>query len=362
MRIDLNEDIETEFLKFKDDLRYFPLGNDYVHIYKGFKTKFDKEIHPEVKVKILEIEKEGYYNDHGVDHIKMVIQRVSWILGDLNVTFKKEEEDSKFYISPYELFILLVAIQLHDTGHLIASRRDHARKGAELLTKFDSGKILSSGERQTISNIAKAHGGKDDPIGKLPSEDDISHKTIRPQFLAALLRLGDELAEDQTRASNFLLENKSIVPTSVIYHLYSASLQSVRVNGNELKLKFYISDEVLVKKFKVVTKNGEEEKFLLDEIYDRTYKTFTESIYCSRFLPEKCRINSVKVDVNLFNKNDDQNFKTLAYELRDSVYPGSNRESIFSKNESLFEGGKMIDGQNVLELIMKNREGKNEPV
>ncbi|MBV7270665.1 HD domain-containing protein [Winogradskyella luteola] len=354
MDIEYNESIESEFLKFNDDLRGFPLDNNYVRIYEDFKDKFDKEVHPEIKTKILEIEKEGYYNDHGVDHIRMVIQRVSWLLNNLNVSFVKEESN-KFYISPYELFILLVAIQLHDTGHLIASRKEHARKGAELLTKFDNGKILSSGERQTISNIAKAHGGKDDPIGKLPIDDDISHKTIRPQFLAALLRLGDELSEDQTRASNFLLDIDEMVPTSIIYHLYSASLQSVKINGNELKLKFYISDEVLIKKYQVQTKDGIIEKFLLDEVYDRTFKTFTESLYCSRFLPEKCRINSVKVNINLYSKSNDQNFKQLAYELRDSIYPSINKKIIFTNNEALYENGNKIDGDYVCNLITKDK-------
>ena len=359
MDIDYNEDIESEFLKFREDLRGFPSNKNYVEIYTGFKEKFDKEIHPEVKTKILEIEKEGYYNDHGVDHIKMVIQRVSWLLDNLDVTFSKDDDaGNKFFISPYELFILLVAIQLHDTGHLIASREDHAKKGAELLTKFDSGRILSSGERQTISNIAKAHGGKEDPIGKLAYKDDISHKTIRPQFLAALLRLGDELAEDQTRASNFLLEIDQIVPTSKIYHLYSASLQSVKINGGELKLKFFISDKVLVEKYKVKIKREIKEVFLLDEVYKRTFKTFTESLYCSRFLPEKCRINSVKVEINLFNSSDDQNFKCLAYELKDSLYPTVGKGCIFSMNESLIEDGKHLNGECISKLVtkMKNYE------
>jgi hypothetical protein len=351
VNINSNENIESEFFKFKDELNFFPLDNDYVEIYSIFKKKFDKEIHPEIRVKMKEIEKEGYYNDHGIDHIKMVIQRVSWLLNNLNVTFLKDGDDKKFYISPYELFILLVAIQLHDTGHLIASRKEHAKKAAELLTKFDSGKLLSSGERQTISNISKAHGGKNDPIGKLPYEDDISHKTIRPQFLAALLRLGDELSEDQTRASNFLLEIDEMESTSIIYHLYSASLQSLKVDGNEIKLKFYISDQVLLKKYKKVTKEGEIEKFLLDEVYDRTFKTFRESLYCNRFLPEKCRVSSIKVSVNLYNKEDEQNFKSLSYELKESGYPLLEENNIFSKCDTLKEDGEDITGEFIKNLI-----------
>lgn len=353
MNINLNETIESEFLKFKDKTNVFPNDKDYVNIYEQLKQKFDKEVHPEVKTKILEIESEGYYNDHGVDHIKMVINRTSRLLDNIGVTFDKGESD-KTYISPYELFILLMSIQLHDTGHLIASRADHARKGKELLSKFDSGNFLTTAEKKHIGDIAKAHGGKDNPIGVLPIQEHLSHQLIRPQLLAALLRLGDELAEDTTRASNFLLNIGQIAETSIIFHLYSNCMDSININGSEIKIIFYIEDKFLTEKYKMNTKEGIVESYLIDEIYKRTFKTFTESLYCSRFLPEKGRINSVKVNINLLSSQDQDEIRKISYELKELGYPYLKGQDIFSLCTTLNEGENKIDGEFIKNLISTN--------
>lgn len=348
--------IENEFLKFKGKKNLFPNNKDYVSYYEVFKEKFDKEVHPEVKAKILEIEKEGYYNDHGVEHIKMVIERVSKIISCLNPTFSNEK--NKFHISPYELFIILMAINLHDTGHLIASRAEHARAGKKLLSKFDSGNLLSSGEKTIIGNIAQAHGGKEDPIGKLDFETNLSHEIIRPQFLAALLRLGDELSEDETRASNFLLELDEIEKTSIIYHFYSASLNSVSLNGSEISLVFYIMSNRLEKAYDKVSKNGIVKQYLINEIYERTQKTLLESLYCSRYLPEKARFNKVKVKINLLHENHENIISPIGYELKENGYPIMDKKDIFQNCETLMIEGNKIDGKYVAKVIKEHNKKK----
>lgn len=342
--------IENTLMSLRGNGEEFPPGKNYVNLYEELKNKFDKEVHPEIKTKILEIERDGYYNDHGVDHIKMVIDRATRLLDTIDVTFCKGE--SGYYISPYELFILLIAIQLHDAGHLIGPRSQHAEKGKELLAKFDSGKVLSTAERMHIGNIAKAHGGKLDPIGKLPLEENLSHQKVRPQLLAAILRLADELAEDKTRASNFLLKIDSIMPTSEIFHRYSASLESIAISGGEVKLDFYIEDEVMLRTYPI--KNSEDkitQKYLLDEIYDRTFKTFTESLYCSRFLPDKARINTVKVNIHILKSKDDEEIRKISYELRETGYPFISDKDIYELCHSLMENNVRIDGNFIKNYI-----------
>ena len=293
MNIDFN--IEVEFNALAGNNNSFPEKKDYVSTYNTFKHNFNTQIHPDIKTKILEIEKSGFYNDHGVDHIKMVIERASWILSCANASLEKK--DNHFFISPYEVFILLMAIHLHDTGHLIASRADHAKAGREILAKFDKGGVLSIAEKRIIGSIAQAHGGKNDPIGKLEPEISISHQKIRPQLLAAVLRLGDELAEDKTRASTFLLDIGQIEKTSEIFHLYSASLDSLDLANNEISFEFCFLDRLSTVKYPKMVKGKLEEVFLIDEIYERTLKTFTEALYCNRFLNHDLRFNKVKVNI-----------------------------------------------------------------
>ncbi|MGF7079057.1 HD domain-containing protein [Mucilaginibacter sp. UYCu711] len=343
--------IEEEFLKLDKDYSVFPHEKDYVGIYKTFKSAFDKDVHPEIKTKILEIEKEGYYNDHGVDHIKMVIDRVSKIITCLNPSLTSEPE--KFHISPYEIFILLMAIQLHDSGHLIGSRVDHAKKGKELLAKFDPGNILNTSEKLIIGNIAKAHGGQEDPIGKLQPIDMLSHQKIRPQFLAALLRLGDELAEDLTRASKFLIDIDQLEKTSKIFHLYSASLDSISFNEREIQLSFYVMDKFLIDKYPKKTKSGIVQEYLITEIYKRTQKTFLEALYCGRFLPEECRFNKVRVKINLVKSSDhDEITDPIGYDLKENGYPTLEKNDIFQACDSLtLHGGQQIDGDYLSSLI-----------
>lgn len=349
--------IETEFLNFAGNAGVFPYNKDYTAIYSTFKRKFDTEIHPEVKTKILEIEKTGYYNDHGVDHIKMVIERASWILNCVNPVFTQAKEG--FYISPYELFIILMAIQLHDTGHLIGSRSDHAMLGKSILAKFDKGDMLSTAEKKIIGDIAKAHGGINDPIGKLETHTNVSHHKIRPQLLAAILRLGDELAEDKTRASTFLQDINAIERTSEIFHRYSSSLDSIELTGKEINMDFYMSGHITTSQFLKINRDGEVKQYLIDEIYDRTMKTFSECLYCNRFLPDGCRFTKIKVKINILDENHSDVITPISYELIESGYPSIQKDSIFEICESLKVGNSKKDGQFISELI-KRKHGKNE--
>lgn len=309
--------IETEFKNLaRNNPEEFPDGKDYLSIYNVLKPSFDKQVHQEIKTKILEIEKEGYFNDHGVDHIKMVVDRASKIISSLPRI--DNNKGNSLYLNPYELFILLIAINIHDVGHLIGTRKEHAKLGKKVLASFDKDNKLSRPEKIIIGKIAQAHGGKNDPIGLLEHEMLISHKIIRPQLLAAILRLADELAEDSSRASSFLLQIGHMEPTSEIFHRYSESLDSIRVLSGEIKMELYVEQKNLQKKFL----KGDQPQFLIDEIYERTLKTFTESLYCSRFLPEKGRINTIRVNIHFCDdENNDEIMPPLSYTLKESGYP-----------------------------------------
>ncbi|HQX02729.1 MAG TPA: hypothetical protein PKZ44_01335 [Flavobacterium sp.] len=355
--MNINFNLETELNIFKENLSVFPEKKDYASLYDAhFKPSFNKFVHPEVKTKILEIEKTGYFNDHGVDHIKMVIERASWLMSCMNVSLEKK--DGFFYISPYETFILLMSIHLHDTGHLIASRKEHARAGKEILAQFDSGNILSIAEKRVIGNIAQSHGGKKDPIGKLEPEISLSHQKIRPQLLAAILRLGDELAEDKTRASNFLLNTKNMERTSEIFHLYSASLDSLDLSNNEISLEFCFLDKISIKKYPKIIDFAEKEVYLIDEIYERTLKTFTEALYCNRFLPSECRFNRVKVNILILNEKDHEQIISIRYELKELLYPTVVMNNIYDICETLKAGDIEKNGQYICDEVKKIMENE----
>lgn len=344
---------------FKDiqDFSGFPNG-DYGSLYVQLIGIFEKKILPEIKAKMVEYESDGYYNDHGIEHIKMVIDRASKIIK----TFTKNE--SNFSLSDYELFILLISIYLHDAGHLIGKRNEHANKVHEILVRH-CGRLLAVAERRTIADIAKAHGGKNDPIGNL-ADEHISGFEIRIQLLAAILRLADEFAEDKTRASQGLLDleddsndapNTHINKYSEVFHRFSESLDSIWIEGNEIKISFCVNKRLLNRIFEKKKNDGSiEQTFLLDEIYARTYKTFLETLYCNRFFPSKSRFNVVKIKIDLLGKYD-ETFKTISYELVEKGYPST--ESLDSLiHEQIKDGENKLDGAYFAKLINEEKHEK----
>lgn len=348
--------IESRF-KDIDDFSSFPNREDYVSKYNELAKVFNTRIHPEIKTKILALEKEGYYNDHGIEHINMVIDRATKIID----TFHKNE--SNFMLSPYETFLLLVAIHLHDAGHLIGKRAEHATKVHELLHR-SCGKMLTAAEKRTIGDIAKAHGGKEDPIGKVVDEH-ISNIEIRSKLLAAILRLADELAEDKSRASLELLgldddlidePNTHIDKHSEIYHRFSESFDSIRLEGTEMKISFCVRKKNLKEEFE--RKKGEvvEKVFLLDEIYARTYKTFLETLYCNRFFPAKSRFDAIKVKIDLLTEFD-ETFRTISYTLKEEGYPLA--EDISSLiHRQVKDGSHILSGAYIAKLINEEKHEK----
>jgi hypothetical protein len=183
----------------------FPSEKDYVAIYRTFKQFMNSEIHNEVKAITTRLDNTVYLNDHSANHVKMVMVKVSSILKDCS------------YLTPYECFILLVAIQIHDAGHIFNGRDGHEKSGRYLLENLNVDTI----ERKIIGDIAKAHSGKNDPIGNLPYKTSISGHDVRIRELAALLRFGDELADENSRASSYLLKKDLIPEDSKLYHAFS---------------------------------------------------------------------------------------------------------------------------------------------
>lgn len=328
--------IEDKFLAFNP--QDFPDERDYVAKYRALREIMNNQIHSEIKSIALRFLPEAYLNDHGEKHIKKVIEKASEIIcGYEN------------HLSPYEIFFLLMSIQIHDAGHIIKGREEHARN-AELVIKRVGVNILSAVERTYIFKIACAHSGKDDPIGALEDNQVVSGFPVNLKLIAAIVRLADELADDTTRASSFLLDQNLIEEKSRIFHVFSQCLDSSVFDSNHIRLFFYLDERHLTEKFSLREKNV----FLLNEIYERTIKTFTESIYCNRFLPEAFKVRSVSVRIIIDSEDSDVEPKEINFRLAETGYPSKPFSDIFDFCETLkTENGKKITGEYYNDLITK---------
>lgn len=337
--------LEEYFYSFADKPESFPGKHDLVSAYKSFKDFMDNKVHKEVKSMTRHIDGSIYLNDHSSDHVQMVMEKVSKILW--------YEENEVLNLNPFECFILLSAIQIHDAGHVIGGRKHHEQNAKEFLKQYNS-YVVGSPEKKIIYEIARAHSGKDDPIGKLPQSEDVSNFRVRMRLLAALLRLGDEMADEASRASEYLYEEDKVVKESRLFHAFSISLSSFlpHSHGHDVRMKFNLNR----KRCYELYKKGDLEVYLLDEIYERTFKTFHECLYYNRFVPDTIRLSTVNVVIDFYDDDDlEPFFPSISYRLEEKGYPRIQEEDVYDLcGSDLCKGGNKLTGEFVKNKIATN--------
>jgi hypothetical protein len=89
-------------------------GNvNYGNRYQSVAEYLNNNVHPLVTMSANAIDG-GFLTDHGPDHIKTVILRASQLVAAADCE-----------LTPYEIYLLITAIHLHDVGNLFG--RKHAR-------------------------------------------------------------------------------------------------------------------------------------------------------------------------------------------------------------------------------------------
>jgi hypothetical protein len=353
--------LEQRLEELSDQKSKFPTDGkaDYWAIYRTFKGYMLQEIHPHVTM-VAMLKDGGYLTDHGPDHITTVIQRASDLLG--------EGVAGVYPLSPYEIFILLVAIHVHDAGHIKGGRKHHELNTGIFLDKLR----VDSSEQRLIKAVAKAHGGalsngSKDTITPLYTREFQGFPVNIP-FLAAVLRFADELAEDQMRGARYLLDNGVIPPSSEIYHAYARSLASVAVDlaGREVRLAFHLSIQDSIKTFGKGTKDEHGNEIvvgvsLIDEIYARTYKMYCELLYCMRFFPTELQLKGVSVRVDIIDDELEEFTEPVGYKMIEQGYPSFTFDSAISMcSAQLMIGGKKKDGAWLKEHIEKLIEERKQ--
>lgn len=321
-------------------------ATDYYLRYSAIAEYLNNNVHPHVNALAM-VHDGGYLTDHGPDHIKTVIRRATGLVAS-----------DAFTLTPYEVYLFLVAAHLHDVGNCFG------RKGHELKTEVIEerlGTLLGDDkvEQAAIRAIASAHGGSADVEGKdkdtirrLPETEALLGEEIHPRMLAALLRFSDELADDRSRAARFALLSSQLPTTSEVYHKYAYALQSVlvRVPGDAVALHFEMTKEDACRTFG----KGEAKVYLLDEIFERTLKMHQERMYCMRFLRPGVSIDKIGVTIKLYGPGYSGDPDVIQYRIEESGYPESSGQTIHLicpelQNDSRY-GGE-INGKSVHEHL-----------
>ena len=314
--------------------KWFPGGENYANRFTTIASEIKKiareidraALVAELRKEKTPIEDVVYLTHHGPDHVENVIRRAS----DLVLS-------SGSMVSPYEAYLLLVGILIHDIG-LIHGRAGHAAECRRMLWELGDKVGDDTPEKQVIADIACAHSdgvsGDRDTIGRLEPACYTLGCMVRPQLLAAVLRFADELADDKSRASRFLIEQRLITKRSEVFHAYSNCLHSVVVAGRGVSLIFYLTDNEALKLYG----KGDGETYLLEEILERSLKMHLERVYCMRFFPPDHRVDRIDVKIEVAGSRIDSFLHvldTITYRLTDGGYPNPPTGGIYTLCPSL---------------------------
>lgn len=255
-----------------------------------------------------------YLNDHGIGHIQTVISRATELVKSNNLE-----------LNISEVYYLLLAIHIHDIGN-IHGRKNHVDDLEKVLIELKH--HMGGLDRihiKNIESIAKAHGGETitgdkDKIALLPETISTMINPIRVRLLASILRLADEIADDQCRCDSNLIKRKDTDNPSYAYHLYSHCLTNVQVDHDNKQINYSFNIPLIYASTKINKIN--KYVYIIDEIHKRTHKTFHELIYTMRFTRGCIDLNKLQVDIEFESEyGASYSPEKITYSLYEQGYP-----------------------------------------
>jgi hypothetical protein len=225
-------------------------------------------------------------NDHGPGHVERVLEKLDGLLGDRQV------------ITGYELFLTMMAILYHDVG-ILGGREEHSATSATFIQEERNDYIIDVHDRDVIAAAVYAHSSSRDieeATRALSTRESIGNETVRPQMIAALVRLADELDEDFNRANPTVAKRLSIPTESQFYWEFCQRIRAILPHSEsrtiEVTVKFDRSDPLRS------VKVGKSQRPFICLFAEKLAKINRERIYVNRFLPETIKYDRMRVTVN----------------------------------------------------------------
>jgi len=325
--------------------KYFPDNSTkYFDRYKVIKGFLNDHVYKFIGA-ATSAEDQGVYTDHSIDHFNLVIKYAGELLG-LQVEGELPIQNQKIGLNPYEVFITLVSILLHDAGN-VRGRAGHEKRPFKMFISMGVAAYNDEMEARTIAKVARAHGGhigtvhspkdKDTIRGlKLDISSAYGSTQYRPRLIAALVRFADEICETKNRASRFMIAHDCLPQQSEIYHHYANSITSVIVDlpSRNISILYETTRSNVTKKYG----KNKDKQYLIDEINCRLEKMFSELRYCQTFMYEVVLIERIRATVKIYEDSDNNSdgiddhmpLRIETFELVESGYPKSGYS--FKKN------------------------------
>ena len=296
-------------------------------------------VHPTVQQRAALHDAGVYLTDHGPKHVELVLQRAS-TLARTNESARSEHTPHRFFrtlLDPYEVLLLTLGVHFHDVGNMYG-RAGHQQRIGDIMEQIGSLSALPWSQRNLIARIASSHAGTiegdKDTIRLLEVELHDGDIRYRPQLLAGLLRLADELSDEYSRADQYgLLAPDELPPTCLPYQKYAQALTVwINLAEGQVHFRFQLHADDLREPLKKRLANGSEvDVYLLDEIYERTLKTYNEMVYCGKYTRAlDTQLFELRVEISVFETvRHTQPSHRFSYTIGDVGYPsqpGTSRE------------------------------------
>lgn len=314
--------LEQVFIRKAAEKSKFPRPTiDYAKRYQGLLEHLRANIYKDIDAALAaNSATPGLYTSHNGEHFDEVVHYAGSLLG-------VETGNEEVSLDPYEIYILLVAIRVHDAGN-IHGREDHEKKCFSVLRNCGAASGDDDSEKKIIALIAQAHGGKTssgnkDTISELKNKEPLGKFFIRSRLIASIVRFADEICESRSRAANYLLTYGSTPKHSELFHRYAAAIVASVVSHQDrrLTLLYRVKLEDISRPWGCSTTEPKTESYLIDEILERLEKMDRERRYCNRFSREIYTIDSIRATIEVIDNNI-ETIKTIAVpELCDSGYP-----------------------------------------
>ena len=291
----LEEYAQRVFSERRDDLpdRNADYWARYTHLMAGLR----ENVYPHINAGLSCLSKSpGIYTDHGAAHFDEVVRYAGDIL---------RVSTNQVNLAPYEIYLLLCAIRLHDAGN-IDGREDHEKRATPMVYTYGGNIIHDSTEAVLIGSIAEAHGGRTvggdkDTIGTLPPDGTpVAAIICRPRQVAAIVRFADEICEHSARAARHHITANTIPEHNKLFHYYAKCIRGAAYDPKGcFKLGLSIDTKLLAEPYSLPSEGMEicSKKYFIDDVWDRISKLELERRYCNQFLDPSLQTNEIEIQI-----------------------------------------------------------------
>ncbi len=311
-------------------IEFAELQVNYWDRYKALLSSLRLHVYPNINAGLSCLSKSpGFYTDHGGRHFEEVVRYAGFLLEN---TF----DQANSLLTPYELYLLLCAIRVHDAGN-IDGRDDHDKRAFSILQAYGGDIQKDATEHRLIGDIAQAHGGRTmidkdkDTIGALLSETVVGAVDVRPQMVAAIVRFADEICEHSSRASGHHIAQDNLPAESKLFQLYANSIAGAKPDrkNKSFKLRFRFDVALFSNTYPTPRDDAgnQQQKYLIDDVLDRINKLNHERVYCNRFLLPQMQTDRLEITmefaktISVANTNQQVACGQRNLTIRDKGYP-----------------------------------------